>query len=390
MSQLAKSLVERGHEISVITTFPHYEGFRTWPEYRGKVSQRTNQDGIDVLRVYSYTSGSKSMKPRLVNYLTFNVAASAAGLVRRDRYDLVFCTNGSFFSGVTGFVIGRVGKIPVVYNVQDLYPEVPIRAGQLTHHRAIATLERVERFMYDKATHVSVIAPSFEENLARKGVPGDKISVIPNFVDTDFIRPLPKDNEFSRAHRLVDKFVVSHAGNIGYVYDLESLLIAAKRLADRDLVALIVGDGVARDNLVARASEWGVDNVIFMPFQPHEVVPLIRAASDVQVSLYKKEAASFSMPSKVYEIMASGRPLLASAETGSDVRSLVDDTGCGVGVPPEDPDAVTDALTRMLDDPAARRAMGEVGRGVAETRYSKGAIVTRYEQLFEKLIISYN
>jgi colanic acid biosynthesis glycosyl transferase WcaI len=328
------------------------------------------------------------MKPRLANYLTFNMAASVAGVLRSDRYDLVFCTNGSFFSGVTGDLIARRRKIPLIYNVQDLYPEVPIRAGQLTNQRAISALEAVERYMYRRAAHISVITPSFVENILEKGVDRAKLSVIPNFVDTDFIRPLPRMNDFSRRYGLDDKFVVSHAGNIGYVYDLESLLVAARSLAARKLVALIVGDGVAKQSVVTRATELGAVNVMFLPFQPHELVPLIRATSDVQVSLYKREASSFSMPSKVYEVMASGRPLLASADRDSDVRSLVEATGCGISVDPEDPDALASALIQLQDDDELRDRMGQAGRRTAEAEYSKDATVSRYEELFERLVAS--
>jgi colanic acid biosynthesis glycosyl transferase WcaI len=241
--------------------------------------------------------------------------------------------------------------------------------------------------MYRLAARVTVIASSFRRYLVTtKGVPSSKVSVIPNFVDTDFIRPLEKDNDFGRRHGLVDKFVVCHAGNVGWVYDLETLIEAAARLASfRDIVFLVVGDGVGRPVLERKASQRGVQNVRFLPFQPFEALPWMRAACDVHVALYRREQAWYSMPSKVYEIMASARPLLASAEPGTDVRTLVEETGCGLAVNPQDPDALVDAILRLYRDPATRAEMGRRGRAEAERAYSKDAVVAQYERLLRSV-----
>src|SRR5262249_40211345 len=151
---------------------------------------------------------------------------------------------------------------------------------------AIRILAALERFMYSTAAHVSVISEGFRRNVLDKGIPSQRVSTIPNFVDTEFIRPLEKENAFSRQYGLTGKFVVSHAGNVGYVYDLETLLDAAALLrSEQDIVFLIVGDGVARQSLRAKTQALELPNVRFLPFQPHEQVPLLRAASDVQLAL---------------------------------------------------------------------------------------------------------
>src|SRR5262249_4458320 len=225
MARWWEGLTERGHEVSVLTAFPHYERFRVWDEYRGKLAQRGVYRGMDVLRLYVFAAGSKKrMRNRLLSYLSFNTLAAAAGALSKRQIDVILCTNGSFFSGIAASIIGRAKNTPFIYNVQDLYPETPVQAGQLRNALAINVLEKLERFMYRTAAHVSVVAPGFRENISRKGVPSDKISVIPNFVDTDFIRPLGKRNAFSERYGLHDRFVVTHAGNVGFVYDLESLV----------------------------------------------------------------------------------------------------------------------------------------------------------------------
>jgi len=388
MGQMCEGLISLGHEVSVITSFPHYERFRVWDEYRGKLYERASYRGMDVLRLWVYASGSKQNSlRRLASYLSFNAAATIGGLLQRGAFDVILCPNGSFFTGLSSAIVGAPRRVPFVYNVQDLYPEAPARSGQLRSRSAVAGLKVIERVMYRLATHITVITPSFQEYLvSTKGVPPEKVSVIPNFVDTQFIRPLPKVNDFSRDHGLADKFVVSHSGNVGSVYDLETMLHAAARMTgQKDILFLIVGDGVAKAGLERKAAELGVENVRFLPFQPHEKLPWLRAACDVQVSLYRREQADYSMPSKIYEIMASGRPVLASAEVESDVRRLVDETGCGICIAPENTDELVEAVLGLYRDPARREDMAQRGRETVERRYSKQTVVAQYHELFQRV-----
>lgn len=369
----------------MVTTFPHYETFRVQHEYNGKWFERAVEDGVAVLRLPVWTPGRKQrMVNRLASYLSFNALATLTNLLSRRRYDVILCTNGSFFTGFSA----RLGRprTPFVYNVQDLYPETFVEAGLLRNRPAIAALRRMERYMYRKAAHITVITPSFRDNLVSKGVPEDKISVIPNFVDVDFIRPFPKDNDFSREHELADKFVITHAGNVGYAYDLDTLVEAADRLKDcEDMIFLIVGDGAAKPELERKVKSAGAKNVRFLPFLPVEQLPWLRASSDIQVALYKCGAASYSMPSKIYEIMASARPVLAGADTDSDLWRLVQDAQCGICVKSENRDALVHAILTLYRGPALRQDMGERGRSRAERDYSMPAVVAQYDELLRRV-----
>jgi hypothetical protein len=162
MAQLCEELAAQGHEISVITSFPHYEKFRIWQEYRGRIFERERYKRMDVLRLYLYAPGKKNMRNRLINYLSFSAGAALAGMLSRKSWDLILCPNGAFFPGVTSWLIGAVKGIPFIYNVQDLYPEVPVQAGQLRNRHAISILKRIERFMYRKASHVTVISKAMQ------------------------------------------------------------------------------------------------------------------------------------------------------------------------------------------------------------------------------------
>lgn len=384
MYDVARGLTARGHDVSVLTAFPHYEKFRVWDEYRGKWRERTREDDLKVERVYVFANGKKqSMNYRLLSYLSFNAMAALSTLFARERYDVILCPNGGFFTGMAAYLSGLTKRTPFVYNVQDLYPETPVAQGQLTSKRAIAGLARMERWMYHKAKHITVITPSFRANLLHeKHVPQEKVSVIPNFVNTDFIRPLNKANPFTAAYNPENKFIVMYAGNFGYVYALDTVLDAAARLrAERDMVFLLIGDGVARAALEQHARQVQLDNVRFMDYQPRERLPQMRAAADVQVCPYRAGAARYSMPSKLYEIMASGRPVVASAEPGSDVANLIAETNCGYCVEPENADALAHALLNLKRNSELRDEMGRQGRRVAEKRFSLDTVVKQYDTL---------
>jgi colanic acid biosynthesis glycosyl transferase WcaI len=386
MAQLCEGLSACGHEVSVITGFPHYENFRIWDEYRGKLVQRGRYGDMTVVRLYVYAPGKKSMVNRMLSYVSYNALATVAGAISRDRWDVVLCPNGSFFTGLSAWCLEKIKSAPFIYNVQDLYPDVPIRAGQLRNPYAIGALRAMEQFMYRKAAHITVITPAIRENLLGKGVPTDKMTVIPNFVDTDFIRPLAKDNDFACAHGLADKFVVTYAGSLGYVYDLETMLDAAALLSSqKDMLFLVVGHGVAKAQLEKKAGDLKLSNVRFMPFQPRESLPWLRASSDVQVSLYKNGAANDSFSSKIYEIMASGRPLLTSSEADSAVEHLVKSAKCGMCVRPGSAEQLAEAIWRLYREPSLREEMGRRGRQYAEENHSKQAAVIRYNELLQKV-----
>jgi colanic acid biosynthesis glycosyl transferase WcaI len=386
MSQLAEGLRERGFSIDILTTLPHYEGFRIGPEHRGRLVQTESVKGDLITRVWVFASGRKhNMLHRLANYLSFALAATIAGIFMRRRYDLVLANSGSFFTGIAGTVLRSLRGAPFIYNVQDIYPDVPVKAGQLRNRHAIDALGAIEKFMYRRAAHVTVISEEQRSILIGKGVPAEKLEIIPNFVDTAFIRPLPKQNAFAARHGLSDKFVVAYAGNLGLVYDFESLVACAARFRDRsDVLFLIVGDGVRKAEVAKLVA--GLDNVRLIDFQPESDLPEMRAAIDVHLSLYKSGAAQSSLPSKIYEIMASGRPALASAEKGTALRMLIDQAECGLCVDPDDAESLYEALMRLYNDRALCMRLGDNGRRAAVENYSRDVAVTRYSELFARLM----
>lgn len=386
MDQLAQGLRELGHYVDVLTSFPHYSSFRIEPAYRGRLIAHEPLERGRVTRVWVFATGRKqNMLHRLANYVSFNVMAWLAGIWERRRYDVILANSGSFFTGITGWLLGALRRTPVIYNVQDIYPDVPARAGQLRSPAAIRGLAAIEAFMYRRASHITVISNEQQSALLRKGVPPAKLSVIPNFVDTDFIRPLPKDNELSRRLGLHDRFVVAHAGNLGYAYDFASLLRAAELLRDDSgILFLIVGAGVRQQELQEQIASRALENVRMLPFQPEAELPWLRAAVDVHLSLYAKGAVQSSLPSKIYEIMASGRPAIVSAERATDLYRLVNAVGCGICIEPEDADQLCSAIRTLYRDRAQAELLGRRGREAAVQSNSRKAAVEAYAALLAR------
>jgi colanic acid biosynthesis glycosyl transferase WcaI len=387
MTQLAEELASMGHQIVVVTSMPHYDTNRIWDRYRGRLFVRERQGPLDVRRVYLYVPQRKeNLLGRLLNYATFNVLSTVAGTLA-GQYDVVLVPSPPLTNGIAAFLMSRLRRVPFVYNVQDIYPDIAIRLGVMTNPQVIAAFRTLEKFVYRKAAAVSVISEGFRLNLLAKGVPDSKLHVIPNFVDPEFVRNLPRPNSFSRQHDLDDHFVVLFAGNVGLSQGLESVLDAARLLAHQPHVLfLIVGSGAAKDGLMKRVEEMGLDNVRFLPFQPHGVVPELYASADVCLVPLRRGLTEQSVPCKVYTIMAAGKPLVASVDEASDTWQLVRTADCGLCVQPETPEQMADAILALARDRELGGGMGRRGRQYVESRFTPQSAAKQYEALLQATI----
>jgi len=242
------------------------------------------------------------------------------------------------------------------------------------------------------ARAVTVLSEDLKANVAAKiagrrgpaGSPG-KVRVIPNFIDTDFIRPADRENSYRREHGLEGKTVVMYAGNVGLSQSLDLVLAAAAHLAhDPDVVFVINGGGAARPGLEAAAA--GLPNVRFIDMQPKDRLAEVAAAADIHVVPLRTGLARSSVPSKLYTILASGRPVVASVDLGTEVARTVAEAGAGIAVPPDDAEAFTKAIAALLEAPDDAAAMGAAGRRFVERWASPAAVAEAYDDLFTELI----
>lgn len=383
---LCDDWTQAGHDVTVLTSFPHYGLDAVWPEYRGRWFEHDQVGRVRVQRSYIFVPGRRSGLGRMLNYLSFNLSSTLAGLFT-GKQDVIFVMSPPLTIGVTAYLLGLIKRIPYCYNLQDIWPEAAVKLGMLRGRRLIGFFEALERFIYRHSRRVFAISAEFKQNLIGKGVAAEKIEVIPNFVDAEFIRPLPKTNDFSVAHELTDKYVVLYAGNIGLSQGLEAILAAAEALRARgEIVFLIVGQGSCRDELMIDAKRRGLTNVRFLPLQPEADVPRVYAACDVALIPLRRGITEHSVPCKTYSIMAAGKPFIAGVDAGSNVAELAQAVGCGVCVPPEDGRALAAAVLRMQAEPDAARVMGRKGRAHVERHFARATVTNRYRTVLETLV----
>jgi colanic acid biosynthesis glycosyl transferase WcaI len=278
-----------------------------------------------------------------------------------------------------------------VFNIQDVFPDVAVELGAITDPRVIAVASWLERETYRRADAVTVLSDDLRDNVVAKirsyrGPAGDpaKVRVIPNFIDTDWIRPSDRENAYRVEHGLTGKQVVMYAGNVGFSQSLDLVLAAAGHLAhDPDVVFVINGGGAARPGLERAAA--GLPNVRFVDMAPKERLPEVAAAADIHVVPLKAGLARSSVPSKLYTILAAGRPVVASVDPGTEVARTVTEAGAGLAVPPDDPERFTKALVQLLQAPDEAREMGASGRRFVERWASPAAVAEAYDALFTEL-----
>jgi colanic acid biosynthesis glycosyl transferase WcaI len=387
MTYLAEDLAGLGHNVTVVTTFPHYDTGKIWEAYRGKLLHRDKHGLINVYRLHVYIPKCKDkLYERLFNYATFNALSALVGTLI-GKHDVVLAPSPPLTNGLSADLISRVHRIPFIYNVQDIYPDVAIRMGVMTNPRVIAFFRRMEQYVYRRAAALAVISEGFRRNLLAKGVPPHKVKVIPNFIDTEFVHPLSRHNGFSSEYALDDRFVILFAGNIGFSQGLETVLEAAAKLTNqKNILFLIVGNGAAKSHLVNYAQELGLENVLFLPFQPYEVLPNMYASSDICLVPLRKGFTAESVPCKVFTITAAARPLIASVDRDSDTYHFVRDAQCGLWVEPEDSDALAEAILTLYADKELREYLGRNGRQHVEAHYTRQAIARQYHELLTAVV----
>jgi colanic acid biosynthesis glycosyl transferase WcaI len=384
VTRLVEELAKRGHEIEVVTSFPWYREHSIEAGFEGKTVRYEDTPWGRITRVHPFPATDKQrFVRRAAGYVAFSALAGAVS-VRGGRADAVLVLSPPLTLGITGWLVARRRKAPMVFNIQDVYPDVAIELDVLTHPALVRIARWLERFCYDRADAVTVLSDDLRDNVADKIGRADKVHVIPNFVDVQRISPGPRENSYRREYGLEGKTVVMYAGNVGLSQSLDLLIHAASALTDEpDLVFVINGQGAARRDLERQAG--ALPNVKFVDMQPEARLPEVLAAADIHVVPLKPGLARSSVPSKTYSILAAGRPIIASVDVGSEIAHIVERAGAGIAIPPDDAEAFTKAVRSLIDSPDDLERMGGSGRSFVERWASPAAIAESYEALFEAL-----
>jgi colanic acid biosynthesis glycosyl transferase WcaI len=377
---LSVGLVKRGHKATVITTVPHYPSGQVSAAFRGRKAWKSSEDGVGVIRVPLPSLKRANLSKRLLQFFCYQLFATWIGL--GQKYDVALVANPALWVWLPFAWLVAFRQRPAVFSIHDVYPDVGVELGIFRHRPIIKAVASMERFCLNRARIIRILSDSFRPGLRMLGVPNDKMALVYDWVDTDLIRPLSRDNAFSRGNNLNDFFVILYAGNLGLSQGLEHVLTAAEQLADQpDLRFVFVGDGAARGPLQAEAGRRQLKNVIFLPFQPRNRLPEVLATADVSLVILRQGIGTASLPSKTFSILASGRPILASVEKESETWNLVKRAQAGLCVPPEQPSDIADAILVLLRDKRLREELGLNGRAWAERYHSPRSAAEQIENL---------
>jgi len=355
------------------------EGGSLWPV------THEEHEGVRILRANGTLLARRRFIGRATNYLTYFASALAASR-QIGPQDVVVSLTDPPIIGLAALSAARRAGARFVFLCEDIFPEVASLLEDFHNTTVNRTLDRINRRLVREADAIVALGERMKRRLVEeKGAPADRVHVIHNWADCEAITPGPKDNAFARAHGLHDKFVLMHSGNVGLSQNLDLLIDAADRLRSRErLVIAIVGDGARRGALEATAAARGLTNVRFFPYQPKELLHESFATADAFLVSLKSGLEGYIVPSKLYGILAAGRPFVAAVDPSCEVATIAIQHACGIVAPPGDPGALVSAISALCDDPSAVRQMGENARR-ASWRYDRRAAVRAYHDLFAGL-----
>jgi glycosyltransferase involved in cell wall biosynthesis len=347
---------------------------------------RASKDGVEIVRVGSTAFDRSKLSLRAINYLTYLALSLWEGL-KVEPPDVVLCWTDPPVIADLALVLARRFDAPLVVVSQDVFPEVAVALDRIDNRPLVEVLRLATRLYLKRADRVVAIGDTMRERLIGKGAERERIVVIPNWTDTSGLEPRSRDNAWAADHDLVDKFVVMHSGNIGHAQDLDTLIRAATFLRDLDdLRIVLIGGGARRDELKELARVLDVESVLFMGYQPRELLADSLSAADVHVVGLARGLSGYVVPSRLYGVLAAGRPVIAAAEPDSETAKVVEQVGCGIVTPPGRPELLAAAIRRAYDGRLDLEQMGRRGREWVTSEADREIAVDRYRRLLRELV----
>lgn len=383
----AKSLCTQGFEVEVVTGFPNYPGGKLYPGYKIKLIKREVIDGVQVTRLPLYPSHSHSAFWRLINYASFSISAFLYCVFISKRSDIIYTYHPPLTVGIAVILIRLFRRVPVVYDIQDMWPDTLRATGMVSNYRVLDIVGRICQMVYRSVDHIVVLSPGFRKLLVERGVPERKIDVIYNWCDEALMSNPTGDapTEFSDP----SSFSIVFAGNMGKAQALDAVLGAAEivQIKAPNIRFVFIGGGVEVDNLKRMADEKGVRNVRFLQAVPMGELGAVLGKADVLlVHLRKDPLFTITIPSKTQAYMAAGKPLLMAVD--GDAAQLVKDADCGVIAESENPESIADAAIKLYSiSSSERNAMGDRGRKYYESYLSLSAGVAKFANVFKTIAV---
>jgi len=381
----ARELVAQGFEVEVITGFPNYPGGKLYPGYRVKLIQREVIDGVRVTRVPLYPSHGQGGLGRILNYVSFAATSLLYGLFGARKPDVIYAYHPPLTVGMSAALIRMFRRVPVVYDIQDMWPDTLRATGMFSNERALRLVSRVCDWVYRRSDQIVVLSPGFKRLLVERGVPASKIEVIYNWCAEEMVctGEVVAPAGFPDASR----FRLLFAGNIGKAQALDAVVEAAAILKQQapDVALVCLGGGVDAPRLIALVNERELSNVTFLPGVPMaEVGPYLASADALLVHLKKDPLFTITIPSKTQAYMAAGKPILMAVE--GDAAQLIREADCGVVAEPENAQSLVDACMALAALSAQEREqMGARAASFYQRELSLKVGAGRFGEHFRRL-----
>lgn len=385
MHGLARWLREWGNEITILTGFPNYPTGVIPKSYRNKLLVSEQFEGVDVFRTWVYASTHQTSLKRLVNYFSFVFSSILAGLYIRRKYDVIFVSSPPLFIGIAGFILSKIMRIPFVFDLRDLWPDVAIETGMFSNNSIGIKLSRkLADSLYRSADHLTPVTQSKFERLKSTNICSDKITVVTNGVDFDRLQS-STDINWREKLDLTEKFIITYTGLIGVAQGIGVAVDAASKLIHiNDIHFVIVGEGVERKQVVAKAKALKLENITFLPRQPREAIPSLIATSDIVLVPLVSEALTDAVPSKLIEALACRRPVILAA--AGEAADIVRESDGGRVIPPGNEQALADTIVELYDNKAQLVQYGAAGYEFVKMHYDRKNIAQKLNKVFRRVL----
>jgi len=382
----AREWVDKGHKVTVISCAPNFPEGKVFEGYTNKWLSKQKIKGISVWRVKTYITANEGFIKRTIDFVSFMVSSMFFGLFVR-KVDVVVGTSPQFFTVISAWALAKFKRVPFVFELRDIWPASITAVGAIRGSWIIKILEKLELFLYRQADLIISVTHSFKAELQSRGVSADKIKVVLNGVDLSKYKPLTeKDKEFSEKYHLQGKFVAGYIGTHGLAHALDSIIEAAELLkAEDDIRVVFAGGGADRSRLERLVEIKGLSNVVMIPRQPKENMQKIWSLCDVSlVSLRDTSLFSTVIPSKIFESMAMGLPIIISVPEGEST-DIIRTQKVGLVIPPENSNSFVKAILKLEKDEDLYRDLADHSL-LAASKFNRKILALEMLSNIEKLV----